>query len=430
LHDEVTGLANRALFRDRLVHALAGRERHVRPLAVLCLDIDGFKAVNDAHGHESGDRLLTLVAERVSSSVRPGDTVARLGGDEFAVLLEEMQDDRDAHDIAERIRDAMRAPFEIGAGREAQVHVSIGYAVYRGDESTDILLRNGDLAMYRAKSARGGGLVCYEPAMHAALLERLQLDDDLRRALPAGALRLHYQPTYELATGRCVGAEALLRWEHPTRGLLPPAAFLAAAEDSGLIVEFGGWVLAESCRQLAQWRELPDAGELWVAVNVAAVQLEDPDLYGKVTRALQASGLPAQALVLEMTESALIEQTDSVLALLSALKELGVRVAIDDFGTGYSSLSYLSRFPVDALKVDRSFVERVDGTPDEAELARTIVRLGHGLRLVTVAEGIETVEQLAALRQLGCTMGQGYLYARPMAAEAIEPLLATRAAVD
>ncbi len=428
-HDGLTGLANRALFRDRVEHSLMERGRDHHPVAVLFLDLDGFKAVNDVQGHAIGDQLLGLVAERLQHCVRPGDTVARLGGDEFAVLVEGVDAEASAGWVADRIGAVLAQPFLLD-GRELYVGVSCGIAIAGdGAETAELLLRNADLAMYRAKSAPDAGVVRFQPAMHDALQAQLEVQNDLRQALSRGQLALHYQPTVQLDTGRIVGVEALLRWYHPERGIVPPDKFISIAEDSGLIVAIGEWALAETCRQGARWQQWAAPGEVFgVAVNLSARQLT-PALYDTVTVALADSGLPPAALVLEMTESVLIERTDEVVSLMSALKQLGVRFAIDDFGTGYSSLSYLHRFPVDLLKIDRSFVESV-GSPkasgESAELVSTIVSLGRSLRLITVAEGIESGPQLRALLAMGCELGQGFLFSRPMPGAGIDELLSLR----
>ncbi len=426
--DSLTGLANRALFRDRVERALERRAvGTTEPVVVVFCDLDGFKAVNDAQGHAVGDQLLGLVAERIRHCVRPGDTVARLGGDEFAVLLTGVDADAAAVTVAQRVTSVLAQPFLLD-GREIYVGTSAGIASTGcGADTAELLLRNADLAMYRAKAAGDVDYVRFEPAMHDALLTRVALEGDLRQALARGQFAVHYQPTVDLRTGRVIGAEALLRWYHPERGVVPTEEFVALAEASGLIVPIGEWVLRECLRQGALWQSYAAPGEVFhVAVNISGRQLQ-PALVEAVSRALAHSGLPASALVLEMTESVLIERTDDIVALLGQLKALGISIAIDDFGTGYSSLSYLSRLPVDVLKIDRSFVEKVGATQSqENELTRTIVSLGKTLRLVTVAEGIERGEQLAELRAMGCTLGQGFLFSRPMPAAALGELLALR----
>jgi len=426
-HDTLTGLANRGLFRHRVEEALRLSTHHREPVAVLFLDLDGFKAVNDAEGHAVGDQLLGQVAARLEHSVRPGDTVARLGGDEFAVLLGGIDAESAAVWVAERITGTLAEPFLLD-GRELHVGVSTGIAVTEdGAETAELLLRNADLAMYKAKVTKEANFVRFEPAMREALTSRIAVEEDLRQALGRYQLVLNYQPTVELATGRIVGVEALLRWYHPERGVVQPLEFVSLAEDSGLIVAIGEWALVESAVQGARWQSWAPEGERFhVAVNLSARQLQ-PALLGAVTSALADAGLPANALVLEMTESMLIERTADVVELMHALKAIGVRLAIDDFGTGYSSLSYLHRFPVDILKVDRSFIESVASPgSSHAELVRTIVSLGRSLRLTTVAEGVETAEQAGVLRSMGCDYGQGFLFSRPMPAAGIDELLAVR----
>jgi diguanylate cyclase (GGDEF)-like protein/PAS domain S-box-containing protein len=424
-HDSLTSLANRALFKDRVDHALARTKRQTPSVAVLFLDLDGFKEVNDSLGHAAGDRLLIQVAERLHSCVRPSDTVARFGGDEFAVLIEDASDDIDVTQVAERVLEGLAKPFEVN-GRELHVRGSMGIARMDSDvEGADQLLRNADLAMYRAKAAGRGGFARYDPEMHTELVQRVQLEADLRRALDEGELFLHYQPTFDLASGQLVGAEALARWRHPTRGLVPPTEFIPLAEASGLIRPLGAWVLREACRQAAEWQRSSASRDkhLTLNINLSGRQLQFPEVVDDVATALSESGLPPESLVLEMTESVLMDDSETVLDILRRIKQLGARLAIDDFGTGYSSLSYLHRFPVDMLKIDRSFVERLSRTSDNAELARTIVRLGQSLQLVTVAEGVEDSAQFLALRRMGCDVGQGFYFGRPMESEEIGRLL-------
>ena len=425
-HDALTGLANRALFRDRVTHALESRSRDATDLAVLFLDLDGFKAVNDALGHSVGDELLVQAAQRLSASVRPGDTVARLGGDEFAVLLERIERAEEAVHTGQRLRDVLQDPFVLES-REVLVRASTGIAVAdSGLETADELLRNADLAMYRAKTTGEGGYELYEPSMHSALIRRIELENDLRHALERDQLTIHYQPILDLRTCEIAGVEALVRWHHPERGLVMPLDFIPLAEETGLISDIGAWVLKNACAQGAAWqRSLPEQerSRFKVAVNLSSRQLGSPTLLNVVEAALAETGLTPASLVLEMTESTVMDSTMDTVALLRRLKFLGVRLAIDDFGTGYSALSYLSRFPVDVLKVDRSFVEKVATESHSAELVRTIAQLGRSLSLETVAEGIEEFAQVEALREMGCEFGQGFLFSRPLPAEDITALL-------
>ena len=418
-HDSLTGLANRALFKDRVDHALKRLQRRRRPLAVFFLDLDRFKAINDSFGHASGDALLIAVSKRLSDCVRAEDTVARLGGDEFAVLVENLAGDAEVRIVAERVKEAFRDPIVI-EGRELAVAASIGIALSEaGTETADDLLRNADLAMYRAKSD-GGGARQYAPEMHAGMIDRLELESDLRQALAREQLYLVYQPIIDLRTGRVSGAEALRRWQHPSRGLVSPADFIPVGESSGMIVPIGEWVLRQACRDARRWDEIPGGDQLSVSVNLSGRQLQTSELPSIVPQALLDAGLAPGRLTLEMTESVLIDRSDETLALLHELRRIGVRLAIDDFGTGYSSLSYLHRFPVDVVKVDRSFIESLTGEADETGLVGSIIRIGQGLRLTTVAEGIEDAAQLRALQRLGCEHGQGYLFARPMSAADFE----------
>jgi diguanylate cyclase (GGDEF)-like protein/PAS domain S-box-containing protein len=424
-HDALTGLANRTLFRERVSHALNRAARSTHAHAVLFLDLDNFKKVNDSMGHAAGDELLCGIARRLVANVRSVDTVARLGGDEFAVLLEDLPQQDEAVMIAERILDSLRQPILV-SGKEVIVGASIGVTPVRRDsESADALLRNADIAMYVAKRQGRGRLVLYSDGMDAATRQRLELEADLYRAVDRNELLVMYQPTVDVVTGQIIGAEALVRWQHPRRGMIHPVEFITIAEETGLILPIGHWVLEQACNDVRRWqRSDPMYGRLTVAVNISARQLQDKQLVDQVSVLLAEHDLDPATLTLEITESVAMQNTEATIARLEALKELGVRIAIDDFGTGYSSLSYLQRFPIDILKIDRAFVQGIADNADDQALAQTIVQLARTLRLATVAEGIETVEQLERLRALGCDHGQGFLFARPVPNAQIIDLLA------
>ncbi len=421
-HDPLTGLANRALFTDRVEHALDLRRRAGTDVAVLFLDLDDFKTVNDTLGHPAGDALLQAVAERLSGALSRSHTVARFGGDEFAVLVEDVADGSSAVDIAANLLTELTKPFRLD-GREVFVTASIGIAV--GGPAAE-LLRSADVAMYRAKAAGKSQYVVYAPRMDEDVVGRLELVGALRRASIQEEFVIHYQPTVELATGSLVGVEALLRWHHPTRGLVPPLEFIPLAEETGSIVEIGRWVLEQACTQTAAWRRaLPGAQALQVSVNVSIRQVRRPGLVDDLRHALSVSGLPPEALTLEITESVLArEEMTSILEEVSAL---GVRLALDDFGTGYSSLSLLQNLPVDTLKIDRSFIRRVDAAERRA-FVRAILDLAQALELPVVAEGIEEPEQVLELERLGCRLGQGFYFARPLDAASFESLFGTEGA--
>jgi diguanylate cyclase (GGDEF)-like protein/PAS domain S-box-containing protein len=422
-HDPLTRLANRVLFAERLEHALQRARRGSRAVSVIFVDLDDFKNVNDSLGHEAGDELLVELARRVLGCVRVGDTAARLGGDEFAVLVEESGAPETALGVAERLQKAVRVPFGV-AGREIVLGASMGIASSGHGETAGDLLRNADVAMYRAKHGGKGQVVRFEAAMHAAVAERLELEGDVRGALSRGELALVYQPIVALATGRVVGAEALLRWDHPARGRLGPAEFFAVAESAGVMPEIEAWVVEEACRRAGEWPVLDEPGQLpLLSVNVSARLLAGPDLVAMVERAAAASRLPPGRLVLEITEGAAVGDAPNTFRAMRRLRATGVRLALDDFGTGYSSLGYLGQMPVDVLKLDKRFVDGVAGGVDGHLLTRGILDLARALGKLVVAEGIERPEQAARLREHGCTLGQGFLFSRPVEADALRALL-------
>ena len=421
-HDSLTGLANRALFADRLEHALAQSRRFSRRIAVLFLDLDDFKTVNDSLGHGEGDELLIAVAGRLSDAMRSGDTIARMGGDEFAVLVEDPTDADAPLAVARRLLETLDQPFQRGA-KELFVRASVGIAVSTTRSQTaDELLRDADVSMYTAKSRGKNRIEIFEPSMHEAALARLALKGDLERALEREEFVLHYQPIMDLRRGDVAGFEALVRWMHPRRGLVSPMEFIPVAEETGLILPLGRWVLEEACREAMGWHGGHGAG-LSISVNVSGRQLQQPGFVDEVAAALVASRLAPARLTLELTESVLMHDAEAAAAVLSELKALGVRLAIDDFGTGYSSLSYLRRFPIDELKIDRSFVASMRDGPEQAGVVLSIIKLGETLHLETVAEGIEEAAQVDELRSLGAAMGQGYFFARPLTAEGVSALL-------
>ena len=424
-HDSLTGLSNRAVFRDRIDHGLARSARNQNRLAVFLLDLDGFKTVNDSLGHDAGDQLLIAVAKRLEFQGRSSDTVARIGGDEFGILLEDDADEARSRALADRALAAFAVPFDV-QGREVFIRASVGIALsVPGESETDELIRNADTAMYAAKAGGKGRYEFFRPFMHALALERFEVQADLERALVRGEFVVHYQPIVDFESGVVRGVEALVRWNHPTRGLLGPLEFIPVAEETGAIVPLGEWVLGEACRQTSAWRAgHAGARDLSVSVNLSTRQLLEVDLVTQVRDTLEASGLEPSALTLELTEGSLMQDVDETVVKLRQLKELGVRLAIDDFGTGSSSLGYLQRFPIDTLKIDKSFVDGIasDGSEDPA-LVRAIVQMASTLSLETIAEGIEGSDQLDELRSAGCRAGQGYLFAKPLKAEALGEFL-------
>jgi diguanylate cyclase (GGDEF)-like protein/PAS domain S-box-containing protein len=413
-HDTLTGLPNRALFMDRLTQVLArGRRIPESRIAVLFLDIDRFKVVNDSLGHAVGDQLLVAIARRLERCIRPTDTVARLGGDEFCVLLQEVGGVRGATRVADRVQRELARPFRL-VGHEVFATASIGIALGTEQDEAQTLLRNADLAMYQAKSNGKARHEVFDHVMHSKALELLQLETDLRRALDRQEFRVHLQPLIELKDGTLSGFEALVRWEHPDKGLVSPGEFLPVAEETGLVVPMGSWVLKRSCQLLAEWRERGAPEHLSIAVNLAGRQLEQPDLVDEVASVLRETGIEPGTLTLEITENVVMKRGDRAVETLVELKELGVHLHMDDFGTGLASLAYLRRFPVDTLKIDRSFVSGMTEEVEDEEIVRTIVTLARNLKLGVIAEGIETRGQLELLRQLGCELGQGYLISRPV----------------
>ncbi len=424
LFDPLTGLANRMLFGDRLAHALEVAARRDETVAVLFVDLDDFKTVNDSLGHAAGDELLTRAAERAVIVARSSDTVARLGGDEFAFLLERTSEEG-AEQFSERLMEAIRAPLAV-AGRSVTMNATIGCAIGTpGKTGAGELLRNADLAMYAGKRKGKDCFVTYEPSMYEALADRLELEADLRGAVERGEIGVAYQPIVEVGTGKLTAVEALARWHHPTRGLVAPSVFIPLAEETGVIRSLGRFVLNTACKEAKRWHEeRPRTPPLGITVNVSPAQFQHDELVADVRHALDQAGLEPSSLTLEITESVLVERGDSFVDELEELSALGIRLAVDDFGTGYSSLSSLARFPVDVLKIDRSFVVDVGHDDDGQALVRSIVELSRSLGLVAVAEGIEVSSQVAALQDAGCGLGQGFHFARPMAPEGIDDLLA------
>jgi diguanylate cyclase (GGDEF)-like protein len=424
LHDSLTDLANRTLFGERIEQALARSAQGGRRVAVIFIDLDDFKGVNDTLGHHTGDALLVGVAERLRTCLRRPDTAARLGGDEFAVLLEDIGGEAEAAIVARRIFDALRAPFDVG-GAAVTARASLGVAVADSPvENAANLMRHADVAMYAAKAAGKDRYVVFAPGMEAGIVSRHRLRNELERAIDEAALALHYQPIVDLRSGDVVGLEALVRWRHPQRGLVGPSDFIPLAEETGQILEIGEFVLRTACSRLLRWQaRFPALGPLSVSVNISARQLQQPMFVESVSDIVRSQGLRPEALILELTESILLEDASSSIAKLETLRRSGIRIAIDDFGTGYSSLSYLRRLPVDTLKIAKPFVDDLAAEEQDADFARAIIGIGTALRLELVAEGIESEVQLARLVELGCTRGQGYHLSEPLDAEHIDELL-------
>ena len=425
-HDPLTGLPNRALFMDRLGMAIVHAKRRLSyTFAVLFIDLDRFKNVNDSLGHSVGDELLIAVARRLESCLRPGDTVARLGGDEFTILLAEVADVDHAVQVAQRMHGEMARPFQV-QGHEVFVTLSLGITLGAGGdyERPEDVLRDADTAMYGAKGSGKARDAIFDRDMHDRAVALLRLETDLRLAIERSELEVHYQPIISLTNGKIDAFEALLRWRHPTRGLLRPDSFIPVAEETGLIVPMGWWVLREACRQLAEWQALPWTGEhLAVTVNLSGKQLIQADVVERIAEILRETGIRPGGLRLEITEGTIMGQAEDAIAKLLALRGFGVKLYIDDFGTGYSSLSYLHRLPVDALKIDRSYISEMNGGDDRSEIVGTIVTLARILRMDVAAEGIETAEQVSRLRALSCHYGQGYFFSEPLAGGAAGGLI-------
>jgi diguanylate cyclase (GGDEF)-like protein/PAS domain S-box-containing protein len=418
-HDPLTGLPNRLLFMERLTQRIS-RTKHdpAYQFAVLFLDLDRFKVINDSLGHMIGDQLLVAIARRLEACLGDQDTVARLGGDEFTILLENMQHEDDAIKVAERVQQALSHPFML-SGNEVFTSASIGITLSTTNfDRPEDLLRGSDIAMYRAKAQ---GKACHEvfdTDMHTHVVALMQLENDLRRAIERQDFELYYQPIVALATGKIMGFEALVRWQHPEQGLVSPAKFVPIAEETGLIIPLGQWVLREACCQLKKWHEaFPHESPLTVSVNLSSRQFSQPSLIGQIRQTLIDTGLDAHCLKLEITESAIMENTESAMDMLLQLKAMGIQLSVDDFGTGYSSLGYLYRFPMDLLKIDQSFISRVDVDGEKLELVRTIITLAWNLGMDVVAEGVETTKQLAQLKALKCEYAQGYLFSKPLTKE-------------
>ena len=425
MHDALTGLPNRVLAIDRAEQMLARARRARQPIAALYIDIDAFKHINDTFGHAAGDAFLRLVASRLQTVVRESDTAARLAGDEFILLLDTLTLDAGPELVAERVLEVLRAPYDLiqEIGRELQVTASIGVA-FGLEGSAEDMLADADVALYAAKGAGRDRYAMFESGMHAAAHDRIALEMDLADAVNGDELYLVYQPTFDLRTERATGVEALARWRHPTRGVVGPDVFIPVAEHSGLILALGRWVLHTACAQAARWRD--EGHDLSIAVNVSGRQLDHDDLIDDVRSALDAAGLDAARLTIEITETALMANPEAAARRLGALKDLGVKIAIDDFGTGYSSLAYLRQFPVDTIKIDRTFVNGIATSKEQSALIRTLIDLGRTLHLETLGEGIEDLDQLTHLQQAQCDSGQGFLFARPLDADALSAFLSSR----
>ena len=423
LKDPLTWLPNRALFTDRLHQATVRSDESGNAVAVLFLDVDDFKTINDTAGHGAGDRLLIVVADRLREVVRAPDTVARLGGDEFAIVLEAPAGSDGIAEVAQRLLDAVRAPLTF-EGRRLSVTASIGIAIRTNPSIGESeLVRNADIAMYAAKRGGKGRFAIFEPGMHRAVLESAELANDLSTALGCDELRLAYQPVFDLDGDQIAGFEALVRWEHPRLGLLPPSRFIPVAEETGLMVPIGRWVLESACLQVREWDRFAATTPRYITVNVAAGQLAEPAFVQHVLEAIERAQLDPDRLILEITESAIVVDNDEMLERLHQLKALGVRLALDDFGTGYASLAYLRKLPIDILKIDKSFIDGVDKGAEEAALGRAILKIGESLGMSSIAEGVEREAQAFELRQAGCRFAQGFFFSKPLDASRIEAML-------
>lgn len=422
VYDPLTGLPNRILFMDRLEHALQRFKRQKSDLfGVLLIDLDRFKIVNEGLGHNLGDRLLIQLSRRLKTCVRTGDTIARFGGDEFIILLDEMKDNSDAIRVSERVQQSLKKPFHI-QGQEVFCTVSIGIALSTtGYEHPDEVVRDADTAMNRAKALGKARHEMFDRAMHTQSAHRLQVETDLRKALERNEFMVRYQAIVSLEDHQLSGFEALIRWQHPKRGMVNPDEFISLAEETGLIINMDHWVMREACRQTLAWEKL--YGPLTISVNLSAKQFAQPNLIERILENLAETGLAPEHLKLEITESALMDNTDKAADIISSLKSHRIKLGLDDFGTGYSSLSYLHRFPVDTLKIDRSFISRMEQSGENTAIIKTIVALAQNMDFQTVAEGIETAGQLASLKELDCRFGQGYLFSKPLTPEEAEKLL-------
>jgi diguanylate cyclase (GGDEF)-like protein len=422
LHDDLTSLPNRLMLNQRLDRALSRHRRTDSKLAILFMDLDRFKVINDSLGHEVGDVLLRQVADRLRAQSREGDTIARMGGDEFVVLIENRDNLNDISACARRLADELSAPYLLGT-KDCHVTLSIGISVFPSDGSdSQALIKAADVAMYRAKELGRNNYQYYLPSMNVHTLERLELESDLSRALERGEFLLHYQPQIEISTGFIIGTEALLRWRHPVRGLVSPSDFIPLAEETGLIVPIGEWVLATACAQNKLWQDMGQK-KLGISINLSARQFSDSMHLAKLTRIIRASGLDPSSLELEITESVVMSRAECAVGVLEQLKAIGVRIAIDDFGTGYSSLGYLKRFPIDTIKVDRSFIRDIPADAGDKKIARAIIAMAHALRLTVVAEGVENAEQLRFLLAERCDAAQGFFLFRPLAVDEVSEAL-------